>query len=165
MELDAKPQETNEQQPEQTEQTQEEPQKAKGEPDAQRAAERYRQQRDDARKMAEELQEQISLLQNENAKIAELKQQLEQERSEVERKLKRSEYERLNSGALIKEGCLDVDVALTLLSDEVDVATLKEKKPYLFARESGKTGLQPNGSTPTDSERRTKLAREAAGLV
>ena len=118
-------------QTEDTQQTNQEPEPANppenpGGPDAAKAAEGYRKQRDEARR--------------EMAK-----------RQKAESAAKEAEYRRVNSVRLIKEGCVDVEVALTLLDENGDVDTLKKEKPYLFGSASkGSTGLKPNGSAAAD---------------
>lgn len=115
-----------------------------GSPDWERAADKYRAQRDEARKQAEEYQRQLDEL-NKKGDIDDLKRELEAEREKSSQAAKKAEFDRVNIGRLAKEGCVDIDVALGLLDENGDVEGLKKAKPYLF-QQPGSTGLKPAGS-------------------
>lgn len=139
-----------------------EPQSAGG-PDAKKAAEKYKAERDAARKETEELKQRIEKLEGNDAQIEQLKADLAKQKEEADAKLKKAERDRVNTSRLAKEGCIDTEVALTLLDENGDVDKLKEEKPYLFKeQQSGSTGK--NSTSPSDHETRLKRARKAAGL-
>lgn len=138
-------------------------------PDAQKAAEKYRAQRDEARAELDKLKADIEALKGSDADVRKqaesLQKQLEEERAKHDADMKAAEYRRVNTTRLAQAGCVDVDVALSLLDENGDVDKLKEAKPYLF-RAAGSTGWKP--STPSDAERdreEVNRARKAAGLA
>ena len=122
------------------------PSEPSGGPDAQKAADGYRKQRDEARAEIANLQKQLEALQAKGDPDA-LKAELEEAKTKAEADAKEAEFRRVNSVRLIKNGCVDVDVALTLLDENGDVDALKEAKPWLFGVvKQGSTGLKPAGS-------------------
>lgn len=124
-----------------------------GGPDASKAAEKYKQQRDEARAKLDEMQKRIEELTGSADEVAKLQAELKETREKYAEEAKRAEYKRVNSNRLIKEGCVDVDVALGLLDENGDVDKLKEEKPYLFTAPKGSTGFKPNGApNPNDDE-------------
>ena len=117
-----------------------------GGPDWQKAAEQYRQQRDEERTKAANLQKQLDDL-NAKGDIDALKAQLQEQQRQAEEAANKAERDRINIGRLAKEGCIDIDVALSLLDENGDVEALKQSKPYLFGSVStGSTGFKPSGS-------------------
>lgn len=121
-------------------------QQQNGGPDAQKAAEGYRQQRDEARAEVAKLQKQLEELQAKGDPET-YKAQLEEAKKKAEQDAKQAEFRRVNSVRLIKEGCVDVDVALTLLDENGDVDALRDSKPWLFgSNNQGSTGFKPSGS-------------------
>lgn len=135
---------------------------AKGKPDKDIAYEKAKADRDKYKAQVAELQEKIQGLSGKDDELKGLQAEIEKMRADSEAAAKRAEFARVNSARLAKEGCVDIEVALTLLDENGDVEALKEAKPYLFAKK-GSTGLPPAGA-PDDSEARRKKARAAAGL-
>lgn len=138
-------------------------------PDARIAAEKYKTQRDEYKaqletkqKELDDISQRVKALEGDSEKVKELQAQLEAKDRESAEAAKKAEWDRVNTARLMKEGCVDVDVALGLLDDNGDVEALKESKPYLFAK-TGSTGLKPGGDNDGHEERR-KAARKAAGL-
>ncbi len=134
----------------------------KGKPDAQKAYEQAKAQRDKYKEQVAELQEMIEGLSGKDEELKSLQAEIAKMKADSEAAAKKAEFARVNSARLAKEGCVDIEVALTLLDENGDVDALKEAKPYLFAKK-GSTGLPPAGA-PDDSEARRKKARAAAGL-
>jgi hypothetical protein len=131
-----------------SEETKEPEQKQEGgKPDAEKAAEKYRRQRDDARKQLSEFQEKLKGYEGSDETIKDLKAQIEKMRADAEEAARKAEYERVNTKRLAEAGCVDTEVALELLDENGDVDALKESKPYLFAAPKGKTGLKPEGAS------------------
>lgn len=135
-----------------------------GGPDASKAAEKYKQQRDEARAKLDEMQKRVEELTGSADEVAKLQAELKETREKYAEEAKRAEYKRVNSNRLIKEGCVDVDVALGLLDENGDVDKLKEEKPYLFTAQSGSTGLKPAGAANDEDEDDALLDR-AMGIV
>jgi predicted nucleic acid-binding Zn-ribbon protein len=135
-----------------------------GGPDAAKAAEKYRSQRDEQRKRADALEEQLKNLKA-KGDIDQVMQQLEEQRSEAEEAAKKAEADRVNSVRLAQAGCVDLEVALSLLDENGDVDALKESKPYLFNAKpkTGSTGFKPDGAAEGASEKLAK-ARKLAGI-
>ena len=127
-----------------------------GKPDAAKAAEKYRAQRDEERKRADALEEQIKNL-KEKGDIDAVMKQLEEQKAAAEKAEKKAERDRVNSARLAQAGCVDLEVALDLLDENGDVDSLKKAKPYLFAKPKGSTGHKPDGSPSTTA----KTIREA----
>ena len=50
-----------------------------------------------------------------------------------------------NASALAQAGCVDIEIALGLLSEEVTIEKLQESKPYLFQSATVSTGTKPAG--------------------
>lgn len=145
----------------QEEQQQEEQQQ--GGPDAAKAAEKYRQQRDEARTRAEDLERQIKAIKD-KGDIDEVMNALEEEKAKSAEAAKKADSDRVRVISLAKEGCIDLEVALGLLDESGDVEALKEAKPYLFeAPKKGATGLKPDGSSGGSDDLRAE-ARKAAGI-
>lgn len=130
---------------------QEEP-KPKGRPDEEKASEKYRQQRDDARKERDELMAQVEKLKGESEEVKALQQRISEMQKQAEEAQRRADFERVNTRRLAEAGCVDIDVALTLLDENGDVESLKDKKPYLFAEKRGSTGIQPSGAAKEDDD-------------
>ena len=137
---------------------------AAGVPDASRAAEKYKKQRDEARTQLEEMQKRIEELSGSAEEVEKLKEELKAEREKAEQDAREAERNRVNGNRLVKEGCVDVDVALGLLDENGDVDKLKEEKPYLFTAQSGSTGLKPAGAANDEDEDDALLDR-AMGIV
>lgn len=135
----------------------------KGGPDPAKAAEKYRAQRDEYAAKIAEYEERLKGYEGADETIKALKADLEKERRESEAKLKRSEFERVNGTRLAQAGCVDVEVALTLLDENGDVDALKGSKPYLFAKPQGSTGLKPAGQEQLSEAEDARL-RRIAGL-
>ena len=154
---------------EELEQQAPEPEETGKGPNAAIAAEKYRAQRDEYKGQLEakqreldDLSQRVKALEGDSEKVKELQAQLEAKDRESAEAAKKAEWDRVNTARLMKEGCVDVDVALGLLDDNGDVEALKKEKPYLFAK-TGSTGLRPGGDND-DHEERRKAARRAAGL-
>jgi hypothetical protein len=128
---------------------------AKGKPDAAKASEAYKQQRDEARAKHEALEKRIAELEVKDQTVKDLQTQLETEKAERAKEAKNLEAKRVNTLRLTQAGCIDPDVALGLLNEHGDVEKLKEEKPYLFGAEKpkGSTGLKPDGTSTDDAER------------
>lgn len=135
-----------------------------GGPDASKAAEKYKQQRDEARTQLAEMQKRIEELSGSAEEVEKLKEELKAEREKAEQDAREAERNRVNGNRLVKEGCVDVDVALGLLDENGDVDKLKEEKPYLFTAQSGSTGLKPAGAANDEDEDDALLDR-AMGIV
>lgn len=122
------------------------PEEPAGGPDWQKAADNYRRQRDEEREKAASLKKQLDDL-NAKGDIDELRKLLEEQQNQAKEAANKAEKDRINIGRLAKEGCIDIDVALSLLDENGDVEALKESKPYLFGTvQKGSTGLPPKGS-------------------
>ncbi|ACU94002.1 hypothetical protein Ccur_02750 [Cryptobacterium curtum DSM 15641] len=132
-----------------------------GKPDAAKAAEKYKAQRDEARQQIADLEKQMAEYKGNDEIITKLQADLKKTREEAEAQAKKAEADRVNSNRLTKAGCVDVDVALGLLDENGDVDKLMEQKPYLFTKK-GSTGLPPSGQGGDAAS--IARAREAAGL-
>lgn len=136
---------------------------AHGKPDASKAAEKYKQQRDEANSKAKALQKQLDDLMA-KGDIEKLKAKYEADMEELEAKAKKAESDRVNATRLAAAGCIDIDVALELLDENGDVDALKKSKSYLFGTAAlGSTGLKPDGAA-NDKESRLAEARKMAGV-
>jgi len=139
-----------------------------GKPDAAKAAEKYKAQRDEARQQIADLEKHLAEYEGTDEAIKKLQAELAatKEKAEADAKkaaadAKKAEADRVNSNRLTKAGCVDVDVALGLLDENGDVDKLMEQKPYLFTKK-GSTGLPPSGQGGDAAS--IAKAREAAGL-
>jgi hypothetical protein len=120
----------------------------KGAPDAAKAAEKYRRQRDDAQGKLKDLQTQVRELEEGNSgRLAELQRQVEEQARALEDEKATNALQKLQTMGLLAAGCVDVDVGLSLLGKDGDVDELKDAKPYLFKPVlTGSTGAAPTGA-------------------
>ena len=132
-----------------------------GKPDAAKAAEKYKAQRDEAREKIAAYEKQLAEYEGTDEAIKKLQAELAAAKEKAAADAKKAEADRVNSNRLTKAGCVDVDVALGLLDENGDVDKLMEQKPYLFTKK-GSTGLPPSGQGGDAAS--IARAREAAGL-
>lgn len=127
-------------------------------PSWEKAAESYKQQRDESRKKVEELTKQLETMKS-KGDIDAFKAELEKTKAEAEQAAQKANRDRLNTVRLAQAGCVDIEVALTLIDEDGDVDALKESKPYLFGAKTGSTGFKPDGTTNNDDEQWMKASK------